>query len=646
MNRAFVDAYNRELSLLYERGRQFAEDHPDIAGRMGGLLQDRTDPAVAGLLEGAAFLAARVQMQIDAEFSTFTTELIEQLMPNLTAPTPSALLLQASPNAGDPDLLEGIEFPAGSYVDAQSSDRDHPIACRFRLSAPLELSALEVAEARMLRGATEFQALGLDVLPEHVGGLILRLAVLPDLNGRRVAPLSALKIDGLTVHLAGETADMAALYEVLFAGVLRITLRWRDARNRVATRSLPLSDLVQIGFEPNELLFPEDGRVFRGYAILREFFIFPAKFLGFRLTGLKEALTGIDASEVDILFESDRLPGNLTRIGKDSFRLNVAPAINLFEEGCSSVKPDAKRYEYLVVPDPSPASHFEVHRIMDAWAHYGAGHGKVPVHPLYSLPLGAENPQEALFFTSTRRPRRVTSEERRTGRAKSYPGSETYISIYEPATLDSRARVQRLQMRLLCSNRHLPLLLAPGAATEYRLNEDVTVPLSCIYGPTVPRASVLDLAAAEQHRSTSGSIPWRLISYLSINLLGLQQTPGPQVAGEGGAATLREILSLFTDLSDTTTERQIGAILSMTTRAIVRSIRRAGWHHTVQGTEVTVKFDERPFESSGILPLCAVLERFLADHASVNSFTQLVAVSQQRGLVKTFAPRMGQGPLL
>ena len=96
MNRDFLEAYNRELALLYEGAKEFAEDYPGIAERLGGLTQDNLDPAVAGLLEGAAFMAARVQLKLDTEFETFTSELLDQLLPNFMAPTPSAILVPVS----------------------------------------------------------------------------------------------------------------------------------------------------------------------------------------------------------------------------------------------------------------------------------------------------------------------------------------------------------------------------------------------------------------------------------------------------------------------------------------------------------------------------------------------------------------------
>ena len=53
MDRGFLEAYNRELALLYEGAKEFAEDYPGIAERLGGLTQDNLDPAVAGRLRAA-----------------------------------------------------------------------------------------------------------------------------------------------------------------------------------------------------------------------------------------------------------------------------------------------------------------------------------------------------------------------------------------------------------------------------------------------------------------------------------------------------------------------------------------------------------------------------------------------------------------
>src|ERR1700674_5854244 len=133
MNREFLDLYNRELQLLNEQAREFASEYPGIAERLGGILEHRIDPMIGGLLEGAAFLAARVQLKLKHEFPEFTNNLLEQLVPHYLAPTPSMMLVRADPVYGDKSLREGRAIPRGSYLDAAFRQLDRPLACRYRL---------------------------------------------------------------------------------------------------------------------------------------------------------------------------------------------------------------------------------------------------------------------------------------------------------------------------------------------------------------------------------------------------------------------------------------------------------------------------------------------------------------------------------
>ena len=56
-------------------------------------------PYVERLLEGVGFLAARVQLKLDAEFPRFTQALLEIVYPHYLAPTPSMLVAQLQPDA-------------------------------------------------------------------------------------------------------------------------------------------------------------------------------------------------------------------------------------------------------------------------------------------------------------------------------------------------------------------------------------------------------------------------------------------------------------------------------------------------------------------------------------------------------------------
>lgn len=379
-----------------------------------------------------------------------------------------------------------------------------------------------------------------------------------------------------------------------------------------------------------------------GFALLREAFAFPGKMLGFELHEQPRHLAGIRADRVTIVFEFRRpSPVLAARLEAEHLRLHAVPAINLFEEGGNQVRLDGRRHEFVVTPDGSPITHYEIHLIVDVFAHYAGRQRKVRVHPLYALPPEGQAPEATLCYTARRKPRRLTAEERRfgTGRARDR-GTETYLSIYEPP--DGEA-AQRLQVRTLCSNRHLPdqLPIASGQ-DDFHLREDQTVSLSCVAGPTAPRLPLVDLDRDAGHRATAGETNWRLLSYLSLSHHGL----GGGRDRPAAAAALREMLSLFADLSDAVTAPRLQALVSVTTRPVTRMIECQDGFHPARGLEITLTFDETPFDPGGIVVLGAIVGRFLAEYAAINSFTQCVVASTARGPIVTFPPRTGQGPLL
>ena len=123
---------------------------------------------------------------------------------------------------------------------------------------------------------------------------------------------------------------------------------------------------------------------------------------------------------------------------------------------------------------------------------------------------------------------------------------------------------------------------------------------------------------------------------LSLNHLGIVQ----RGAGAAGRA-LSEVLTIFADLTDSTVERRIRGIRSVDSRPVVRRLRRRTGTGTARGTELTVTFDDTAFAGSGPFLLGAVLERFFAEYAGLNHFTQLGGRTGERGEIMRWAPRPG-----
>src|SRR5438309_3097298 len=86
--------YERELVFLRQMGAEFARKYPKIASRLH-LEGDRCeDPHVERLLEGFAFLSARVRHKLDDEFPEITDALLGVLYPDFQRPLPSLTIAQ------------------------------------------------------------------------------------------------------------------------------------------------------------------------------------------------------------------------------------------------------------------------------------------------------------------------------------------------------------------------------------------------------------------------------------------------------------------------------------------------------------------------------------------------------------------------
>lgn len=636
MKKAFRDAYERELDILYERSAEFAEEFPGLADRLGGVMRENIDPGIAGLLEGTAFLAARVQLKLDDEFRGFTSEFLEQIFPDALAPIPSCMLVQAAPPTkaatdGKPKL-----FARGEYLDARFRDADKRVTCRFSLTSALEVVPISVTGLVYHDRATTLGGLGQDPEGRARAGLQI------DLGRSDGEPFATAPSDDLTFYLTADHPRAIAYYEQIHCNCVRMSLRWLQPNGDAAFMRLQPNQLRQIGFDREELLFDRDTRLFEGFALLRDFFAFPRKFLGFRLTGMAPLLARLGVDQVQLILEFDRTHDELARQAQaGDLRLNCAPAINLFEETSNQIRLDTRRHEFVVTPDSSPITHYEIQRLLRVHASYGTAHDRVELFPLYALPQNTSAPRAAYYYTLRRKPRRLTEAERRTGLRSDYRGTETFISVYEPPESVVGRRAQRLHIRALCSNRHLPSALPLAGSNDFNMVSDQALQLACINGPTPPREAMTEVERAGPHRMGQGDVYWRLISYLSLNHFGLDDR-----FGRDAAASLREILALFSDASDNVSEAQIAGLTGLAVRPVTRSVRRPEGFFPARGLELTITFDEAAFEGSGIILLGAVLDRFVAEYANINSFTQTILASRQRGVIKKFPPRSGLGPLI
>ena len=446
------------------------------------------------------------------------------------------------------------------------------------------------------------------------------------------------RTNNLPLYFVGSEADAVALYEQLFAHCRGIYFRYLDEFGDPVIRPAPAQSLRQVGFEHEDALFPNDHKVFDGFDLVRDFFVFPRKFLGCNLTRLDEVLPHVRARTVDVLFAFDEVNARLAAAVQPSlFALYAAPAINLFEKTTDRIPLKASQHEYHVIPDRSRYLDYEPHRLLEVYAHYPGGREKIPVPHLYAASLDAPQHSSAPCYTVRRLPRLRTVEEKRGGMSSDYTGTDMFISLSALGGSDDDTAITELSVRALCSNRHLTEHLPIGiGGADFRLIDDVSLDLVCVAGPTQPREPIVAQLRSRGETVHTGAVAWRLVNMLSTNHLGLVE----RGAGRNAQA-LRETLSMFADMNDVVTERRVRGIRSVDSRPIVRRIGQRTGVGVARGTEITVTIDERAFEGTGAFLLGAVLERYFAEYSGFNHFTQTVIRSVERGEIMRWPPRKG-----
>ena len=253
MDTRLLDYYNRELQFVRELGGEFAKAFPKIAGRLGLEGFECADPYVERLLEGFAFLAARVQLKIDAEFPTFTEHLLEMVYPDYLAPIPSMAVVALQPSLTEGALKAGPTVKRDSVLRSLLGKNEQTI-CEYRTAHEVTLWPLELAEAAYLGTATAVTALGAPQLPGLKAGLRLRLRTVGDI------PFQQLPLDSLTFYLRGSGALPTHLYEQLLANSLAVMVRsprpgapWRELIDQSSIRRVGYADeqsLLPMGLLP------------------------------------------------------------------------------------------------------------------------------------------------------------------------------------------------------------------------------------------------------------------------------------------------------------------------------------------------------------------------------------------------------------
>lgn len=630
MDPRLLNLYEQELRYFRESSGEFARAFPKIANRLGIDGQEVTDPYVERLIEATAFLSARVNLKLDAEYPRFTGHLLDVVYPHFLAPTPAMVVVQMTPDPDDANLALGATLPRASGLRARAAVGQNT-HCEFRTAQALRLWPIEMVRAQYFSYAPDLPIAQHPRSRDIRGGLRMVLRATAGLRFDQIA------LDDLVLHFGGADDVAWQLHECVLGQPVGVMVQPLSSGGAVpgGLRHLGAASITELGFEDEEALLPATATGFSGFRLVQEYFAFPQRFQFARVGGLQRVLRGMAATEIEIVLLFSRGDAALEKlVSADNLQLHCVPAVNLFPKRLDRVPVNEGVSQFHLLADRTRPQDFEVHSITEVIGHGqpGAGEGaqEQPFLPFYAAFHGARHSHPA-YYTTTREPRMQSARQRTEGHRSSHIGSEVFMQIVDPQQAPYAGTLRQLAVSALVTNRDLPLLMPLGRDNDFDCIDSFPVRrIRTVRGPSRPVSPVV-----------GQGLGWRVVDHLALNYLSLSDSDPQQ-----GAAALREMLLLYAVHADETRQAQVRALLSVRAKPVARRLPLAGPIAFGRGLEVTLEVDRNAFHGHSAFLFGAVLARYLARHVEVNHFVETVLVASGKGELMRWRPLCGTRPIL
>ncbi|MGH7596592.1 MAG: type VI secretion system baseplate subunit TssF [bacterium] len=610
--------FEREYNYLQAAGEEFSRKHQTLGSMLKLSERQRKDPFVERLFEGFAFLAGRVHERLDDEFPEITGGLLEQLFPHFLRPFPSCAILEAKPRMGAltkpvpvPRHSE-VQTPAGRYKVqrdvpmgprevVRSGEKEEPAEFVFRTTQSLIVRPMRLREVRV------------EDAPNAASALILQFQLDRNVN------YEALDLKQLRLYLHGAESLKYALLGHLTKHVASVSVRELTTAKtefeivRGVRLGIPelSADLEQT--EDDLSILPYARQSFGGYRLLHEYFAFPERFFFIDIEGLHQFKASRDGHPFEIKIAlapnckiaRDRTPS------AENIRLHCTPMVNLFERPTEEVNVTQRLPEYYIIPDLDRRLSREIYAVKKVT---GVSENKLqqyrylPVTSYDILDTADPEFEYKRFFSVVRRPVRGDM-------------AETHIRLFGVSMEQETFPKETLSLEAILSNGYLPRLKLEAGAIKEPVKFPAGVEAANLTVPT-------EVLECPEHQNYL----WALISHLTLSYSTLAEIEN-----------LKKILSLYnwSPAQTNPNKKRIQGIKKVYEPTAKSLQYKRG---VIRGIEFKLEVDPLQFEhGAGDIHLFGmVLNRFLSQYVTINSFVFLTIIEEGTGREYKWEPNLGQ----
>lgn len=585
------DYYQSELQLLKHYAKAFSADNPLLASQ---LQRDANDPEVALLLQGVAYLTAKVRQDLDREFPVMLQSLAQVIAPQQLRAVPALSMLSFEPKI---NLLQSLRVKRHTQVDSRpvKDGKGQREVCRFQTCWDVDVLPIKLAQVKQEEVEQAYQG-----QTEKMLRVTLQFVT-------QGVELASIKFNRLRFYLNLPYVNASDWYRVLDKHLLSVQVL------NGGSQPLPRQAWQPAGFLRNQPLYEHSVMMNPAYHLVHDYMMFAEKHLFFDLDLSDWKVRSGQAFQVELLCRPSECV--LSTLTPAALPLYVTPVINRFPATADPVALDMKQHEVEVIarhPMLSPSNRaLDVISINQVESIARGREQNRQYHPLWSL--SAATAKHAGYSY------RVEAEPNGLG-------VRTLLAIKLPP---DQPMLEKEVLRVIvdCSN---------GAVAEQVQTADICVPTS----DTPELVSFTNLCAASKpcYPEMNEQLIWRLISDMTGNLLSLldgdslkafllDHIPSSQLQEARHIANRRRIESIE--------KLDVCSADMMHGRSYIRGQR---FHLYVRNEYFVSEGDKYLFG--------AMIDNLLASCAVMNSYTQLIMVDTRSGEELTWQPRLGERALV
>lgn len=577
---SFNRFYEDELSYLRDLGDEFSRQNPKLASFLS---RKATDPDVERLLEGFAFLTARLRERLDSDLPEVAQGLVQMLWPHYLRPLPPMTLMAFEQSgAGTPDV---VRVPRGTTIRSRVVSG---IACTFRTCYDIDVMPLTVKDVSIdNRQSAARLTLVIETLPRGT------------LRALGSAPL----------RLYFNTDRDPQIGRSLYLWLLRNFVGGAARTNAGESVTIMPSNVRPLGFDGDHAVVPAPDTAFSGFRLIQEYLSFPQKFMFIEIGGLT-GLQDSSGSELTLTLDFRRPFPVIVRPSREQFRLNATPAINLFNAEAQPIEVDRAKTEYRVLPAEITHS---IHAVKRAYGHVQGRADRVEFRPFE-------------LYSESVMDRRDLGTRFRIRVASPVVGSNLlhYFSFADPETVPN---AEVLSLRLSCSNGKVAELLAPGEIDQPGPNTPAHLTFANLNAPT-----------PEAPPPISDILLWRLVANLARNFGSMADVSGLRTALAAHD---------FQALHDATAKRRLELLTEglREFRKSDGDAMLHGQPIRIRRLVLTAEESKIGGEAELFL-FGSVLDAFLSSYSNINNLHQLRVVGAETRVTYDWASRFGAAEAL